>query len=244
MNCQTTENPPNEKIRFFLHVQVYCCNMKFNSLKLLILLGVVVSTLGNPPAFGPPLDTPPPPFPFLEEVGYTAVQEFQKIFQDTSLSGFQWNGLLLSWAQRNNVTDSYLTFKNNLEREERKGEFNLVRCLEELRNFFYEYHRISNNLVYTWDQVQELRQELMKKLTRIQMRIAVRLSNLYTPGDIIWPPPVEDTFIQKPHPPPFGPRRGRGRRRLGPFGQRRMGPYPPQPRNFGQGPDGMEDERD
>ncbi|KAL6740436.1 hypothetical protein Aduo_013790 [Ancylostoma duodenale] len=216
--------------------------MKINILKFFLLFGMPSYTLGPPPRYETTFG-PPPPFPFLEGVGYAGVQEFHRIFQNTDLSGFQWNGLLQDWARRNNVTDSFRLFKENLEREKRKGEANLVKCLDELRQFFIEYHRIGNNMVYTWEQANELRQKLFRKLTRKQKRLAVRLSNIFTPGDVQWPPQEEDRYMAEPYPPPFGPRRGRGRRwRKEPFGRRRMGPYPFHPMDFGQRPYGDEEE--
>ncbi|RCN48812.1 hypothetical protein ANCCAN_05095 [Ancylostoma caninum] len=155
---------------------------------------------------------PPPPFPFLEGVGYAGVQEFQKIFQD-----------------------SFRLFKDNMEREKREGEANLLKCLDELRQFFIDYHRIGNNLVYTGEQANELRQELFRKLTRKQKRLAVRLSNIFTPGDVQWSPDEEGPYIPEPYPRRFGPRRGRSRQRRGPFGRWTMGPFPFQPMDFGQG---------
>lgn len=69
------------------------------------------------------------------------------------------------------------------------------------------------------------------KLTSRQKRIVTMLSNLYTPGDIPWPPAGENPYMEELYPPYFAPRWGCCRRRAGPFG-----PYPFQQMGFGQGP--------
>ncbi|CAJ0601270.1 unnamed protein product [Cylicocyclus nassatus] len=165
---------------------------------LVILVSLTCCTTASKPGFNVPAETERikqqeqesierfsvlPTFPF-DDIDYPATREFLRIFGDNTLTGHEWNSRLLNWAKKNGVYMPFLHFKREMERRRQANEENCLRSTHALHQFFRKYYHVGNNYAYTWEQVNDVREDLIKGLTAKQLRIATLIAESYTPRDV------------------------------------------------------------
>ncbi|KAK6748860.1 hypothetical protein RB195_001465 [Necator americanus] len=165
---------------------------------LLLLAGFLVYTTAQPTQNFNKI----PNFPFLQGVSALGLQEFQKLFNTRDLTRSQWEANILRWAEKFNVKQSVLQFKQKVEKEKQAAEDELLEAMAKLMQFFKEYQDVGDNSKLTWSQADAKRQELVTKLTPKQQQAAAALSEIFAP--------VYDEQTQKQPeqyvPGPYGPR--------------------------------------
>ncbi|EYC18828.1 hypothetical protein Y032_0026g1391 [Ancylostoma ceylanicum] len=154
---------------------------KRSEMLLLVLLGVACCIAAVP--VQAPEKLPVPKFPFLDEVNDEGKQEFQKIFNTQDLTRSQWETKMLAWAEKYNIKQSFLNYKEKLEKDKEAAEAELMATMEKLMQFFKEYQAVGDNYNLTWKQAAEQREELVKKLTPKQIEAAALLGELFAPVD-------------------------------------------------------------
>ncbi|RCN48811.1 hypothetical protein ANCCAN_05094 [Ancylostoma caninum] len=148
---------------------------------LLIVVGLACCIAAVP--VQAPEKLPVPKFPFLDEVNDKGKEEFQTIFNTQDLTRAEWEIRMLAWAEKYNIKQSFLNYKEKLEKDKEAAEAELMATMEKLMQFFKEYQAVGDNYNLTWKQAAEERQELVKKLTPKQMEAAALLGELFAPAD-------------------------------------------------------------
>ncbi|KAL6740435.1 hypothetical protein Aduo_013789 [Ancylostoma duodenale] len=161
----------------FLHPET----TKLSKMLLLLVLGLACCIAAVP--VQAPERLPVPKFPFLDEVNDEGRKEFQTIFNIQDLTRSEWEIRMLAWAEKYNIKQSFLTYKEKLEKDKEAAEAELMATMEKLMQFFKDYQAIGDNYNLTWKQAAEERQELVKKLTLKQKEAAVLLGELFAPVD-------------------------------------------------------------